>query len=128
MLKISNVYSSILDIFKARNKPLSAIEITQELLNKKISPNKSTIYRAILKLELNGLISQTDFVNGSKRFELVDTSHQHHHLICQSCNKLVCLDLNKKLNPIIVNLEKQTNFKVKTGRVDFFGICPDCQG
>jgi Fur family ferric uptake transcriptional regulator len=122
-----NIYSVILEIFNNLNRPLSAIEITKLLLTQKLSPNKSTIYRAILKLESNGLISQIDFVDGTKRYELVDLNHQHHHLICEKCGKLVCLDLDDSLNEIILELEKQTRFKVKTGRVDFFGLCDRCK-
>lgn len=126
MAKTPDIYIAILEIFRTKNTPLLVAELTQLLLQKSLKPNKSSIYRAILKLEQNGLLTTTDAIEGAKRYELLDLNHQHHHLICKNCNKLVCLDLEDKLTKIIQDIEQKTNFKVQTGRVDFYGVCGEC--
>jgi len=126
MSKKSDIYIAILEIFKKNKSALLVAEITDLLLQNNLKPNKSSIYRAILKLEQNGLLNEVDSISGAKRYELVDLDHQHHHLICKNCNKLVCIDLEDKLISIIANIEQKTKFKVQTGRVDFYGICGEC--
>lgn len=127
MSKKPDIYIAILEIFKNQKMALLVAEVTDLLHKLDLKPNKSSIYRAILKLEQNGLLTETDTVAGAKRYELADLNHQHHHLICKNCNKLICLDLEDKLTKIIQDIELQTNFKVQTGRVDFYGICQECQ-
>lgn len=70
----------------------------------KDSCDLATIYRSMHLLEKMGMVKRFDFGDGAARFELVgenDDGH-HHHLVC-------------------------TNFKAVTHKLEFFGICPECQ-
>ena len=54
-----------------------------------------------------------------------DENHQHHHLICNNCGKVLEVqgDLLEELETIV---EKKYKFKIKDHSVKFYGICEKC--
>ncbi len=88
----------------------------------------ATVYRALHLLEEMDLVKRFDFGDGVARFELLaegDDGH-HHHLICTECADVIEIEecftdaLEKKI-------ADRSGFKAVTHKLEFFGICPDCQ-
>ncbi len=88
----------------------------------------ATVYRALHLLEEMRLVKRFDFGDGVARFELLaegDDGH-HHHLICTGCSSVIEIEecfteaLEKKI-------ADQNGFKTVTHKLEFFGVCPDCQ-
>lgn len=50
----------------------------------------------------------------------------HPHLICTACKKIVDPELTS-LKDVTQELVLDTGFKILNQRLDFFGICPECQ-
>ena len=93
---------------------------------KKEIPNISlgTVYRNLRLSSEMKKIRVLDFGSSYSRF---DGNPQHHyHFICDNCEKIFDLDMpvNKKLNERVNN---ETAFLVKSHRIDFIGLCPECQ-
>ena len=79
-------------------------------------------------LEKLGMVKRFDFGDGAARFELVgegDDGH-HHHLICTRCAGVVeiaeCFP-----EEIERRIARANGFTGVTHRLEFFGVCPDCQ-
>ena len=79
-------------------------------------------------LENMGMVKRFDFGDGIARYELVaagDDGH-HHHLICTRCADVVELE-----DCFPIELEKtiaaRNGFKSITHKLEFFGLCPECQ-
>ena len=88
----------------------------------------ATIYRSMHLLEKMGMVKRFDFGDGAARFELVgenDDGH-HHHLVCTNCSEVVEIEecFPEKIEKKIAAKNK---FKAVTHKLEFFGICPDCQ-
>lgn len=87
----------------------------------------ATVYRTVMLLEEMGLLSKLDLNDGCSRYELIheDENHQHHHLICRKCGKVIEVqgDLLEELEE---NIEKKYNFKIEDHSVKFYGICSEC--
>lgn len=87
----------------------------------------ATVYRTVQLLEEMGVLYKLDLDDGCNRYELCDEdeSHQHHHLICQNCGKVIEVegDLLEELEQVI---EKKYNFKIKNHSLKFYGICDNC--
>ena len=88
----------------------------------------ATVYRSMHLLEKMGMVKRFHFHDGAARFELVEEGYQghHHHLVCIECSEAIkveeCFpaDVEKKI-------AARNGFKSITHRLEFFGICPDCQ-
>lgn len=87
----------------------------------------ATIYRTIQLLEEIGVLCKLDLDDGCNRYELVDQeeSHQHHHLICKKCGKVIEVE-EDLLDSIEKNVEEKYNFKIENHSVKFLGICNEC--
>jgi Fur family ferric uptake transcriptional regulator len=124
--KITGPRQAILKILRAHPHPLTSREIFVALPRGLC--DLATIYRAMHLLEEMGMVQRFDFGDGAARFELVgegDDGH-HHHLVCTKCSGVVELE-----ECFPAEMEKriaaQSGFKAVSHKLEFFGICPECQ-
>lgn len=89
----------------------------------------ATVYRTLSALESLALASRCDFGDGAARFELAgaDRRCHHHHLVCRNCEQVVEL-AECVLRDLESALARQHGFAAVTHRLEFFGLCPRCQG
>lgn len=124
--KITGPRKAILEILRQHAHPLTNREILAAMPEG--TCDLATIYRAMRLLEPLGLIKRFDFGDGIARYELVGEGGEahHHHLVCTRCAKVVELDecFSGKLEKRIA---ARNRFKAVTHKLEFFGICPDCQ-
>jgi Fur family transcriptional regulator, ferric uptake regulator len=124
--KITGPRAAILEILRQHPHPLTNREIQAAL--PKDECDLATIYRSMHLLEKMGMVKRFDFGDGAARFELVgenDDGH-HHHLVCTRCSEVVEIE---ECFPAEVEKRIATanGFKAVTHKLEFFGICPDCQ-
>ena len=124
--KITGPRKAILEILRRNHHPLTTREILTALPEGQC--DLATIYRATHLLEELGMVKQFDFGDGIARFELVGEGHDshHHHLVCTSCAQVVeiaeCFS-----DDIERRIAAQNGFKAVTHKLEFFGLCPQCQ-
>ncbi len=105
--------------------PLSALDLLRSLENSKLHANKTTIYRELVFLEAQAIVSPIDFGDGTKRYELI-SDHHHHHLICTKCGKVEDVELERDVEEEGARLGKQHGFNVTGHSLEFFGTCKKC--
>ncbi|MGC9384898.1 MAG: Fur family transcriptional regulator [Kosmotogaceae bacterium] len=117
----------ILRVFlETEDDHLSAEEVYRKILDKRLRISKATVYRTVDLLAEVGLLRKIAFRDGVVRYEVVEKDkHQHHHLICNNCGKVVEFpyDLLDELEHIA---EKKTGFEIDDHQVKFYGLCPEC--
>jgi Fur family ferric uptake transcriptional regulator len=124
--KITGPRAAILEILHQHRHPLTNKEIFAEL--PKGECDLATIYRAMQMLEKLGMVKRFDFGDGVARFELVDEGDDghHHHLICTQCAQVV--EIGECFPAEIEHrIARRNGFRAVTHRLEFFGVCPDCQ-
>jgi Fur family transcriptional regulator, ferric uptake regulator len=124
--KITGPRAAILEILRAHPHPLTNKEIFSEM--PKGECDLATIYRSMHLLEKMGMVKRFDFGDGAARFELIgenDDGH-HHHLVCTKCSEVVEIEecFPEKIEKRIAS---KNRFKSVTHKLEFFGICPECQ-
>ncbi len=89
----------------------------------------ATVYRSMHLLEEMGMVKRFDLGDGVARFELLadgDDGH-HHHLVCTRCAEVIELE-DCAMRELEEKIASRNGFKAVTHRLEFFGICPECQG
>jgi len=104
----------------------NADEIYGKLKHKFPTMSLATVYRNILLLRSMGEVLELGFPDGSNRYDGLKPD-PHPHLICVECRKIIDPDL-ASLRDMTSELTKETGFRILNHRLDFFGICPACQG
>ena len=124
--KITGPRAAILEILQRHPHPLTNREIFSEMPRGRC--DLATIYRSMHLLEEMGMVKRFDFGDGTARFELVgenDDGH-HHHLVCTKCSDVVEIE-ECFPGEIEKRIAAKNRFKAVTHKLEFFGVCPDCQ-
>src|SRR4051812_21025022 len=124
--KVTGPRAAILDVLRQHPHPLTNKDILAGMPAG--GCDLATIYRSMHLLEKMGMVKRFDFGDGAARFELVaenDDGH-HHHLVCTHCSEVVEIE-ECFPDRIEKEIAAKNGFKDVTHRLEFFGICPDCQ-
>lgn len=125
--RVTGPRQAILDVMRKNPHPLLIKEI-HALLGKG-DCDLVTVYRSMEMLQKMGMVKRVEFGQGGARFELLaegDDGH-HHHLVCTTCAHVLQLD-DCLLEEVEKKIERSSGFKGVTHRLEFFGLCPKCQG
>ena len=122
--KITPQRIAIVEILsKSENHP-SAEDIYDQIKGEFPTMSLATVYRNIVLIKALGEVLELGFPVGSNRYD-GSRPAPHPHVICIKCKKIVDPELDS-LDEMKKEVAKETNFKIKNHRLDFFGICSDC--
>jgi Fur family peroxide stress response transcriptional regulator len=85
----------------------------------------ATIYKSVAVIKELGEVLELGFPDGSNRYD-GKKPYPHPHLICTECRTIMDPSLSA-LADFTQKLTAETGFKITNHRLDFFGICPECQ-
>lgn len=86
----------------------------------------ATVYKTVALLKEEGEILELGFANDSSRYD-GGKPYPHPHLVCVSCRRIVDTEI-ELFDALPRQLSEKYGFRIVNQRVDFFGICPECQG
>ena len=85
----------------------------------------ATVYKTLAVLKSIGEVLELEFSGDYNRYDGKKPG-SHPHLICIKCKRIVDPDLTS-LDEMTAKLASQTGYKLISNRLDFYGICPECQ-
>lgn len=124
--KVTHARQSILETLREQGRPMTNKEVHQSLRSQPC--DLATVYRVMHVLLDIGLVQKFDFGDGTARYEIVheDRSHHHHHLICTECSNVVEIE-DCFADALQKDVAEKNGFKKVTHKLEFFGVCPNCQ-
>jgi Fur family ferric uptake transcriptional regulator len=122
---------AILELFAESSGHLSAEDVYLRLARTHPGLSLATVYRTLDVLHELNLLTRHRFGDGRARYELAPQrpgEHAHYHLICSDCGKVINREIgdNDVLAKLESELQVQHGFDVRSRRVEFVGLCPDC--
>lgn len=85
----------------------------------------ATVYKTVSLLKSLNEVLELGFPDGSNRYD-GSRPYPHPHVICTKCRKIVDPEL-VDLDDLRAEMSRKTGYQIAYHRLDFFGICPDCQ-
>jgi Fur family peroxide stress response transcriptional regulator len=85
----------------------------------------ATVYKTVALLKEMGELVEISFGEGGNRYD-GNNPQPHPHLICTACEKIIDTEI-VDLDELSRQLEERSGFRIETPRLDFFGVCPECQ-
>lgn len=90
----------------------------------------ATVYRTLQLLWDMKLVDRINLDDGCVRYEIGhlckdESKHNHHHLICRSCGRVIPFD-DDLLDDLEIHIEKATGFHVLDHELKFYGLCRTC--
>ncbi len=119
----------LIELLSRQDCALSALQIEDALRSPERGQRpvgRASVYRALELLHDHELIKRLDFGDGVARYELADPAGEHHHhLICESCGRLVAFD-DPGLERAIHKASDRLGVRVEHHEVVLRGACEDC--
>ena len=122
-LSVTKPRKKILSLLMKEHRPLSAEEIFNNLPDN--ACDQATVYRCLNQFVEAKLVNTTYLEKDMTHFEFNDPNHHQHHIFCKICKKIDLLH-DCILDKIEANLMKK-GYKEIQHRLEFFGICENCQ-
>lgn len=126
-MKKTPLLESVLQLLSEAQKPLSVPSIQAQLADKNLSPNKTTLYRMLEKLNQSDQVEVLLLDPKVTYYEL--KTHHHHHFCCESCDSIECVtdpELESQIHKLEHQLE-QSGLKINHHQFSFSGCCQHCQ-
>lgn len=116
---------AVVKILAASEDHLSADKIFERVKPDFPSTSLATIYKTVTLLKKIGELMEIGFVDDSNRYDGM-RPYPHPHLICMKCKTMLDPDI-PTLSELPKELAQKTGYQIVNHRLDFFGICPQCQ-
>jgi len=123
--RLTPVRRTLVGIIAHAKQPMERNAIEEKLAKSGLTPDRTTLYRELLFLEEEKIISKLTF-GTEVRYELRSEEH-HHHLYCTECGDITCFPLKNDLAVIESLIAAQANFQVESHLLEFFGKCEGCR-
>ena len=116
----------IINCLKNNEDKHLTVEEISSLLNGSVP--LATLYRIIDSLLQEGMIRKYCIDNNTPAcYQLADNSvHQHFHLICSKCGKIIHLNCDE-VNHLLNHIEDEHSFCVDITKVNLYGLCSECK-
>jgi Fur family peroxide stress response transcriptional regulator len=85
----------------------------------------ATVYKTVTLLKDLQEVLELGFPEGGNRYD-GSKPYPHPHLVCTQCKKILDPELGS-LQGFTKDVAQQTGFQITDHRLDFFGLCPECQ-
>ncbi len=114
-------------ILENEGKHLSTEEIYDLVKKKYPEIGLATVYRTMQILGEVGLVYKHNFDDGRSRYEVTNNEdHQHHHLVCINCGKVIEVE-EDLLDRLESQVESKYGFTITNHNVKFLGYCEKCK-
>ncbi|MRR59268.1 MAG: transcriptional repressor [Deltaproteobacteria bacterium] len=116
---------AILTILAGSEEHPSVDEIYTEVRNKFPTTSIATVYKTIALLKELNEVLELGFPDGSNRYD-GNRPYPHPHAICMKCRKILDPEI-ASVEQLSEEMKKKTGYTISFHRLDFFGLCPECQ-
>jgi Fur family peroxide stress response transcriptional regulator len=116
---------AVVKILASNEEHLSAEKIYRRVKAELPFTSLATIYKTVALLKRLGEVMELGFVDDSNRYD-GSRPYPHPHLICMRCRKILDPDI-PGLSELPKELTRKTGYHILNHRLDFFGLCPECQ-
>lgn len=116
---------AILTILVGSEEHPSVEDIYREVKIKFPTTSMATVYKTVSLLKEINEVLELGFADGSNRYD-GNKPYPHPHVICTKCKRVMDPEL-VHLGDISREMSIKTGYKIFSHRLDFFGLCPECQ-
>lgn len=125
MARPSPVRDAVADLIAAGDRHDWSIEdVVAALADRRVDANFSTVFRALARLEDDGLVQRVELGDGKARYESAGGDH-HEHVRCDRCGAVGAVP-GCIVRDALPRVQKLTGFRVTGHQVLFSGLCPRC--
>lgn len=116
---------AVLKVLLSERGHPTAEEVYRKVQQDLPTTSLATIYKTLALLADLGEVLEVDLGDGCSRYDAWQT-RPHPHLVCVACERIMDLD-EMPLEAPRDEVARRTGYRILAHRLDFFGVCPQCQ-
>lgn len=116
---------AVIKVLAASDEHPSAEQIFEKVRKTFPTTSLATVYKTIALLKDLDEVLELGFPDGSNRYD-GNKPYPHPHIVCTICGKIVDPEV-VSLDELKNEIANKTGFRIQHHRLDFFGVCQDCQ-
>jgi Fur family peroxide stress response transcriptional regulator len=117
---------AVLEVIAASEDHPSVEMIYEQVRARFPTTSLATVYKTVGLLKDLQEVLELGFPDRGNRYD-GHKPYPHPHLVCTRCGTIIDPDLSS-LRDLTQEVAAETGFQILTHRLDFFGICRNCQG
>ena len=103
----------------------SASQLYDQIQTQFPTTSPATVYKTLNLLKEIGEVLELGFANDDNRYD-GHRPYPHPHVICVRCRKIIDPSVDM-VGDLTHEVAAQTGFRMISHRLDFYGVCPECQ-
>jgi Fur family peroxide stress response transcriptional regulator len=116
---------AVLRILAASDGHPSVEQIHDQVKAQFPTTSLATVYKTVALLKELNEVLELGFPDTSNRYD-GSRPFPHPHVICTKCRKVMDPELIS-LDELSDEMSRKTGYRILSHRLDFFGLCPECQ-
>jgi len=116
---------ALLRLLAASEGHPSAADLYDQLRGQFPTTSLATVYKTLTLLHEMGEVLELGFSNDDNRYD-GNRPYPHPHVICIRCHRIVDAQLPAG-EALEQEVAQSSGFTIVAHRLDFYGVCPDCQ-
>ena len=116
---------ALLHLLAASNGHPSASDLYDQLQAQFPTTSPATIYKTLNLLKDLDEVLELGFSDDDNRYD-GNNPQPHPHLICIRCRRIIDPEV-RMAQDLVQQVAQQSGYQIVSHRLDFYGICPDCQ-
>src|SRR5829696_5916399 len=116
---------ALAELIADRTSHFTAEELLEDSRSRRLRVTRATVFRSLDVLSDLGLVERVDLPSGDHAFVTCEPAH-HHHIVCSRCGKSTGV-ADHGLERVAAAIAEETGYRVKTHRLELFGLCASCQ-
>lgn len=117
--------AALLRLIAASTGHPSASDLYEQIKTQFPTTSPATVYKTLHLLKELGEVLELGFSNDDNRYD-GNRPYSHPHLICTRCHKIIDPQVSL-VDDLTQEVAELTGYRVLGHRLDFYGLCPDCQ-
>ncbi|HBZ55303.1 MAG TPA: transcriptional repressor [Syntrophobacteraceae bacterium] len=124
-LRITPQRLAVLEVLAGNAEHPTVAQVYQAVKAEFPTTSLATVYKTIILLKELGEVLELGFPEWSNRYDGCKP-YPHPHMICVQCKRIMDPQL-ASLEELSEEMSQKTGYKILNHRLDFFGLCPQCQ-
>lgn len=116
---------ALLRLLAASDGHPSASQLYDQLQAQFPTTSPATVYKTLNLLKDLDEVLELGFSDDDNRYD-GNKPYPHPHLICVRCRKIMDQDVSMAQD-LLQHVAQQSGYQIVGHRLDFYGLCPDCQ-
>lgn len=125
MPRPSPIRDALADLLAGSDRHDWSIEdLVGALAGRRVEADFSSVFRALARLEADGVARRVSLGDGKARFEAAGAHHEH--VRCERCGTVGEVS-GCVVDAVAPRVARQTGFRVTGHQILFSGVCPGCE-